>query len=96
MIYITNIYRAPDKLIDINCIKGKTIATKISKYSILNTPKIEVKIKNQKVNPADTANALNLGEDNSIYIGYIKAINPLRANAVNPIIAIRRMIIGNM
>jgi len=39
---------------------------KIAKYSNLKIPKIDVIIKNQKVNPADTANALNLGDDNSI------------------------------
>jgi len=42
------------------------MAIKITKYSIVKTPKIDVIIKNQKVNPADTANALNLGDDNSI------------------------------
>ena len=57
---------ALDTLTDINCIRGKTIATNITKYSSVNTPKIEVNTKNQKVNPADTANALNLGDDNSI------------------------------
>ncbi len=55
-----------DTLTDINCIKGKTIATKITKYSSVNTPKIDVSIKNHKVNPADTANALNFGDDSSI------------------------------
>ncbi len=58
--------RALDTLIDKNCIKGKTIATNITKYSSVKTPKIDVSIKNHKVNPADTANALNLGEDSSI------------------------------
>jgi len=42
------------------------MAIKITKYSSVNTPKIDVKTKNQKVNPAETANALNLGDDNSI------------------------------
>ena len=59
-------FSALDTLIDKNCISGNTIAIKITKYSSAKTPKIDVRIKNQKVNPADTANALNLGEDNSI------------------------------
>ena len=63
---IANVSSALDTFIDINCIKGKTTATKITKYSSVNTPKIDVIIKNHKVNPADTVNALNLGEDNSI------------------------------
>ncbi len=57
---------ALDTLTDKNCINGKTIAIKITKYSSVKTPKIDVNTKNQKVNPADTANALNLGDDNSI------------------------------
>ena len=39
---------------------------KITTASIENKPEAEVIIKNQKVNPAVTASALNLGEDNSI------------------------------
>ena len=39
---------------------------KITSASIENKPAAEVIIKNQKVNPAVTANALNLDEDNSI------------------------------
>ena len=39
---------------------------KIISASIENKPVAEVIIKNQKVNPAVTANDLNLGEDNSI------------------------------
>ena len=46
--------------------KGKIIAIKIKKYSRAKTPKIDVIIKNQKVNPAETANALNLGDESSI------------------------------
>jgi len=57
---------ALDTFIAIYCISGKTIAIKIRKYSSVKTPKIEVITKNQKVNPAATANALNLGDDNSI------------------------------
>ena len=57
---------ALETLIDINCIKGKIIAIKITKYSSVKTPMIFVIIKNQKVNPAETANALSLGDDASI------------------------------
>ena len=57
---------ALETFIDRNCIKGKTTATKIIKYSSVNTPKICVIIKNHKVNPAETVNALNLGDDSSI------------------------------
>ena len=39
---------------------------KITSASIENKPAAEVIIKNQKVNPAVTANALNLDEDSSI------------------------------
>jgi len=39
---------------------------KITSASIENKPAAEVIIKNQKVNPAVTATALNLGEDSSI------------------------------
>ena len=59
-------FSAPDTLTDKNCIKGNIITIKIAKYSSLKTPKIDVIIKNQRVNPAETANALNRGEDNSI------------------------------
>ena len=36
------------------------------KDSIENTPNMEVRIRNQRENPADTARALNLGDDSSI------------------------------
>ena len=39
---------------------------KITNASIENKPEAEVIIKNQNENPAVTASALNLGEDNSI------------------------------
>jgi len=39
---------------------------KITSASIENKPDAEVMIKNQKVNPAVTASALNLGEESSI------------------------------
>jgi len=60
------VFSALDTLTDKNCIRGNTIAIKIAKYSSVNTPKIDVIRKNHRVNPADTANALNRGEDNSI------------------------------
>jgi len=60
------VFSALATLIDKNCINGKTIAIKIAKYSSVKTPKIDVIIKNQRVKPADTANALNRGEDSSI------------------------------
>ena len=41
-------------------------ATKIPSNSKEKAPVAEVIIKNQKVNPAVTASALNLGEENSI------------------------------
>ena len=66
VLIIAKTSKAFETLIDKNCIKGKTITIKIARYSKVKTPKIEVKIKNQKLSPADTANALNLGEDNSI------------------------------
>ena len=42
------------------------IAIKIPNASIENKPVADDTIKNQKENPAVTANALNLGDDNSI------------------------------
>ena len=42
------------------------IATKITNASIENKPVAEEIIKNHKENPAVTAMALNLGDDNSI------------------------------
>ena len=49
-----------------SCIKGKTIMMKITKTSIEKNPNVYVMIRNQNENPAETARALNLGEDNSI------------------------------
>ena len=66
MLYIANISSAFETLMDRNCIKGKIIAINITNTSTEKTPTIDVIIKNQKVKPADTANALNLGDDNSI------------------------------
>ncbi len=66
VLYIANVSSALDTLIDINCINGNIIATNIAKYSRVKTPTIDVITTNQKVNPADTASALNLGDDNSI------------------------------
>ena len=44
------------------CVTLRTIATNIIKISIENIPVEDVMIKNQKDNPAVTANDLNLGE----------------------------------
>ncbi len=66
VLYLANVSSVLDTLIDINCINWKTNATNIAKYSSVKTPAIDVITKNQKVNPADTASALNLGDDNSI------------------------------
>lgn len=49
-----------------SCIKGKTIMMKITKTSIEKNPNAIVIIRNQNENPAETARALNLGEDSSI------------------------------
>jgi len=48
------------------CVMVIINARKITSASIENKPAAEVIIKNQKVNPAVTANALNLDEDSSI------------------------------
>ena len=63
---MANMSNTLDTFNDKICIKVKTIIIKIANASNENTPTIEVIIKNHKVNPADTANALNLGEDSSI------------------------------
>ncbi len=39
---------------------------KITKFSIEKNPNADIMIIYQKENPADTANALNLGDDSSI------------------------------
>ena len=48
------------------CVMVIVNTTKITNASIENKPVAELIIKNQKENPAVTANALNLGEDSSI------------------------------
>ena len=48
------------------CVMVIVNITKITNTSIENKPIVELIIKNQKENPAVTANALNLGEDSSI------------------------------
>ena len=48
------------------CVMVIIITRKIISASIENKPEAEVIIKNQKENPAVTASALNLGDDNSI------------------------------
>ena len=49
------------------CVTASIIATKIASASKENKPIVEEIIKNQKVNPAVTAMALNLGDDSSIF-----------------------------
>ena len=57
---------ALESLIEKICVKTKTITTKTANASKEKTP-ITVDItKNQKENPAVTANDLNLGEESSI------------------------------
>ena len=48
------------------CVTTSVIATKAVSTSKEKKPIIEEIIKNQKVNPAVTTTALNLGDDNSI------------------------------
>ena len=48
------------------CVMVTVNTRKITSASIENKPDAEAMIKNQKVNPAVTASALNLGEDSSI------------------------------
>ena len=48
------------------CIKEKTTITKIVNISKEKIPAALVIIKNQKVKPDETVNALNLGEDSFI------------------------------
>ena len=48
------------------CVIIKTVATNTANTSKENNPIADVIIKNQKENPAVTANALNLEEDSSI------------------------------
>jgi len=55
-----------ETFVDNNCIIIKTENVKIIKYSMENKPTVLVIIRNQKVNPAETAKALNLGEESSI------------------------------
>ena len=63
---IAKISNTLDSLTEKICVKTKTIATKTASVSKEKTP-IDVDImKNQKENPAVTANDLNLGEESSI------------------------------
>ena len=48
------------------CVMVKTTATKTIKLIIEKIPIVDVIIKNQKVNPKVTADALNLGDESSI------------------------------
>jgi len=66
VLYKAKMSKALESFNEKNCINGKTITRNITKISIEKSPKIDVIIKNQKENPPETANALNLGDDNSI------------------------------
>lgn len=63
---MAKISSALETFIDKNCIKGKIIAMKITKYSNVKIPKMEIIIKNHRVKPAETVSALNFGDDNSM------------------------------
>ena len=66
MLMIAKISNTLDSLTEKICVKTKTITTKTASVSKEKTP-IDVDImKNQKENPAVTANDLNLGEESSI------------------------------
>lgn len=66
VLYIANTSRTFEILNANNCISENTKITKITKISIEKIPKVDIIIKNQKVNPEDTASALKRGGDNSI------------------------------
>ena len=63
---IAKISNALESLTEKICVKTKTIPTKIANISKEKTPIAVVIMKNQKENPAVTANDLNLGEESSI------------------------------
>ena len=48
------------------CVKLKIETIKMTKISREKNPVADIMIKNQKVNPEDTTNALKRGDDNSI------------------------------
>ena len=63
---IAKISNALESLIEKICVKTKTITTKTANASKEKTPIAVDIMKNQKENPAVTANDLNLGEESSI------------------------------
>jgi len=63
---IAKISKALDSLTEKICVKTSTITTKTASASKEKTPITVVIMKNQKENPAVTANDLNLGEESSI------------------------------
>ena len=63
---IAKISNAIESLIEKICVKTKTNTTKTASASKEKTPIAVDIMKNQKENPAVTANDLNLGEENSI------------------------------
>mgnify|MGYP003389371413 FL=1 len=63
---IANASKTFETLTESICVIEKTLITKIAKYSIVKIPIDEEIMKNQNENPADTAIALNLGEETFI------------------------------
>ena len=63
---IAKISNALESLTEKICVKTRTITTKAANVSKEKTPIAVDIMKNQKENPAVTARALNLGEENSI------------------------------
>ena len=66
VLMIAKTSNALDSLTEKICVKTSTITTKTASASKEKTPIAVVIMKNQKENPAVTANDLNLGEDSSI------------------------------
>ncbi len=63
---IANKSNALDTLMERICMRANTETVKITKYSRVKKFRVNDIIRNQKVIPADTANALNLGDESSI------------------------------
>jgi len=66
VLMIAKTSNALESLIEKICVKTKTITTKTANASKEKTPIAVDIMKNQKENPAVTANDLNLGEESSI------------------------------
>ena len=66
VLMIAKISNALESLIEKICVKTKTNTTKTASASKEKTPIAVDIMKNQKENPAVTANDLNLGEESSI------------------------------